>query len=154
MEQLSKIQAQEKALERQMEKEKAESKKRIARIAKNLGKTRRGYPFRCRKCGLAFRTSEIVYKVHETIRNRHDFQPMGDYDVWQETVHERLGCCPKCGKNFLIPVAEPEIIDITDRYGRYDNRTPNFKPVGSKCISAIKKLDRSQIKYVNDQFKL
>lgn len=148
MKRLDKIQAQEQFLKRQMEREKADSQKRINRIAKNLEKTRGGYPFRCKKCGLAFRVSEIGYKLYETIRNRQECQPMGDYDIWQEVSSEKLGCCPKCGFNFKVPVAKSEIVHVTERYGRWDGRRPDFKPVGSKCLSAIRKLDKYCLQYL------
>lgn len=106
------------------------------------------YPFVCKHCGLAFRHSEVGYKVYESRKEHQTCLPMGEYDIYQYVVREELACCPKCGHNFKARVWYDRVIKQTRTYGRWDEK-PDFQRCYTKCISKrIMKMDEDRKKFL------
>jgi hypothetical protein len=106
--------------------------------------------FSCKKCGLAFRDKELGYRDWEVLRTKLRYLPMGDYDTWQVEETQHIACCPKCGKDFGIPVWYSDYSSSTPHYSRWEDK-PDFqkeykKPVDKK----IRKVTPKMVKYLSE----
>ena len=82
---LDEINKAEKAAKAELE----AAKKKFEAAKKKAEKIQREWPhmFRCKKCGIAFKISELGYKDWEVRRTKQECQPMGEYDIWQVVEH-------------------------------------------------------------------
>lgn len=137
---------------KQVEAAEAKRKKEIKLLEKKLETLRRTpntNPFRCRKCGIAYKHNEIGFKKYRRRVTKMEYVGVGDYDVHQVEFYEYLGCCPKCGYNFGVKVDYDEHICSTACYDRHQDDKPGFQPEFCKCVSSeIKKVDEHQIRYM------
>lgn len=62
------------------------AKKKFEAAKKKTEKTLREWPrmFRYKKCGIAFKVSELGYKDWEVRRTEQECQPMGEYETWDK----------------------------------------------------------------------
>lgn len=115
-----------KKVEDAVQREKASLEKRIKELDGRLAKTRKGYDFVCKKCGIALKKSECGYRMWKYGRTEQDCQPMGDYDIWQTVSQEARYCCPKCGHDFGESYGLYDTLAQTRRYGRWEDGRPNL----------------------------
>ena len=136
---------------KQVEAAEAKRKKEIKLLEKkleNLRRTHNTYPFRCRKCGLAFKHSEVGYKNWEVVVVKQQCQPMGEYDIRQDVEEQSLACCPKCGHNFGVKVDYSYPIRSTKTYSRWEDK-PDFVVPYTKCINKkIRKVTPEMVRYM------
>lgn len=128
-------------------------KKKFEAAKKKTEKTLREWPrmFRCKKCGIAFKVSELGYKDWEVRRTEQECQPMGEYDMWQEVERQHLACCPKCGHDFNVEVWHSDYIGSTPRYSRWEDK-PELKECYKKSLGGkIMKVDSDMVKYIKDE---
>ncbi len=137
---------------KQLQAEEAKRAKEIKLLEKkleNLRKPHNTYPFRCRKCGLAFKHSEVGYKDWEVVEVVEKNMPMGDYDIREDFVEKSLACCPKCGHNFGVKVCYPKLIRSTKTYSRWDDDRPDLVEPYSKCINPkIRKVMPEMVRFM------
>ena len=143
MKKLKDIKSAEDKADREIDK--LEKRLKIARSKRD--KIGGRYPFRCKKCGLAYSLEEVGYRVFHTRKEEMHCMPMGEYDVRQYVVRQEIACCPKCGHNFKVNVWYDEILHSTRTYGRWDDK-PDFKPCGVEFADKkIKKIDKDRVEY-------
>ena len=142
---------------KQLQAAEAKRAKEIRLLEKKLENLRKRkphnrYPFRCRKCGLAFKHSEVGYKDWEVVVVHQDCMPMGEYDIREDFERQSLACCPKCGHNFGIQVCYPNWIRSTKTYGRWEDR-PDFVEPYEKCLDKkIRKVTPEMVKYMKENW--
>ena len=132
-----------------IKKAEAKLKKQKAALDKKSLKLRE-WRFRCKKCGLAFTSSEIGYKDWEVRRTKMKCQPMGDYDMWQVVETQHLACCPKCGHDFDVKVCHSDFINSTPYYSRWEEK-PELKDEYKRLVNKkIHKVDEAMVKYMSE----
>lgn len=138
---------------KQLQAEEAKRAKEIELLEKKLENLRKrkphnSYPFRCRKCRLAFKHSEVGYKDWEVVVVKQRCLPMGDYDIKQVVEEQSLACCPKCGHNFGVKVDYSYPIRSTKTYSRWEDK-PDFVEPYEKCLDKkIRKVTPEMVKYM------
>ena len=146
---LDEINKAEKAAKAELE----AAKKKFEAAKKKAEKTLHEWPsmFRCKKCGIAFKISELGYKDWKVRRTEQEFQPMGEYDIWQVVERQHLACCPKCGHNFNVKVWHSDYVGSTPRYSRWEDK-PELKECYKKRLGGkIMKVDSDMVKYIKNE---
>ena len=146
---LDEIDKAEKAAKAELE----AAQKKFEAAKKKAEKILREWPrmFRCKKCGVAFKISELGYKDWEVRKTERKCQPMGEYDIWQVVERQHLACCPKCGHDFNVKVWYSDYVSSTPRYSRWEDK-PELKECYKKSLGRkIMKVDSGMVKYIKDK---